>query len=221
MSFILDALKKSESERQEQRSAEFAGVPTSTTRGTTPRWLWIVGILLLINLAVLVGLLLRPDREEYVDTGRMDINTAAPAIRAPAMTVLPEDVEPDATASFQERVASARLNTPQRQAEVAVIDAPSANTVQPVLISQDPSAVNSDRLYPSFQEVRVSGTIDIPDLHLDIHVYGPSAQDRFVFINMSKLHEGSQMSEGPVVVEITPDGVVLRHQGQTFMLSRD
>lgn len=217
MSFILDALKKSETERQEQRSAEFAAVPRSTATSTTPRWLWIIGFLLLINLAVLIGLLLRPGSEAMVD-----INTAASAIREPATTTLPAPEDSKATPSFQQRVASARQNTPQQQAEVAVTEASLADKVQPVLISQDPASVNRDRLYPSFQEVRVNGgAIAIPDLHLDIHVYGAKAEDRFVFINMSKLREGSQMSEGPVVVEITPDGVVLRHQGQTFLLPRD
>lgn len=221
MSFILDALKKSETERQEQRSAEFAAVPRNTATSTTPRWLWIIGFLLLINLAVLIGLLLRPGSEEILDTSKVDVNSAALAIREPATTTLPAPGDSKATPSFQERVASARQNTPQQQAEVAVSEASLADKVRPELISQDPASVNRDRLYPSFQEVRVNGAIAIPDLHLDIHVYGAKAEDRFVFINMSKLREGSQMSEGPVVVEITPDGVVLRHQGQTFLLPRD
>jgi general secretion pathway protein B len=63
--------------------------------------------------------------------------------------------------------------------------------------------------------------MQLPDLHLDIHVYSEVPKDRFVFINMSKLREGSQLAEGPVVAEITPDGVVLGHQGQYFLLSRE
>jgi len=59
MSFILDALKKSETDRQQAGSAEFAGVPASSGNQRAPRWLWILGVLLVINLAVLLGLLLR------------------------------------------------------------------------------------------------------------------------------------------------------------------
>ena len=62
MSFILDALKKSETDRQQRGSAEFAGIPTSAGRREgPPAWLWVIGVLLLINLAVLIGLWLRPD----------------------------------------------------------------------------------------------------------------------------------------------------------------
>lgn len=59
------------------------------------------------------------------------------------------------------------------------------------------------------------------DLHLDIHVFGDSPSDRFVFINMAKHRENSQLSSGPVVREITPDGVILEHEGTTFLLPRE
>ena len=60
MSFILDALKKSESERQQQGAAEFAQVPVGRDSNRPPLWLWVLGILLVVNLAVLGGVLLRP-----------------------------------------------------------------------------------------------------------------------------------------------------------------
>ena len=61
MSFILDALKKSENDRQEHSSAEFASVPSGTTTSGPPRWLWVLVALLAINVVVLLGLLLRDD----------------------------------------------------------------------------------------------------------------------------------------------------------------
>ena len=63
MSFILDALKKSETDRQQQSTAEFASVPTSPAPTGVPRWLWVVGLLLAINIVILVGVLLRPEAE--------------------------------------------------------------------------------------------------------------------------------------------------------------
>ena len=69
--------------------------------------------------------------------------------------------------------------------------------------------------------MRTNGTVEIPDLHLDIHVYSDAPEDRFVFINMSKHRENSQLSEGPRVEEITPDGVILEYRGTSFLLPRD
>jgi general secretion pathway protein B len=212
MSFILDALKKSEIDRQQQGGAEFASIPVSPRTASVPRWLWVVGLLLIVNLAVLVGLLLRPDSSPT--------QASLPVIEQnkPA----PEPEEPT-SASFERQVAAAKERLPAQQPADAVRPAAmTANpTVQSVLISQNPAAVPASDRYPTLQELRASGKTQLPDLHLDIHVFSAVPKDRFVFVNMSKLREGSQLDEGPVVVEITTDGVVLQHQGQNFLLSRE
>ena len=65
------------------------------------------------------------------------------------------------------------------------------------------------------------GSITLPELHVDVHVYSESSEDRFVFINMNKHIEGSRLAEGPLVREITRNGVVLDQNGTTFRLPRD
>ena len=211
MSFILDALKKSETDRQQQSGAEFTGVPTSPQPPAVPRWLWFVGLLLAVNLAVLIGLLIRPNPNTPQQTSPSGESTAV----LPIASDLPQP-------SFEERVANARENPPDEQlAPVIEAKQSTRNFVKPDLISQDPSTVAASDLYPTLQEVRVRGAINLPDLHLDIHVFSPNPDDRFVFVNMSKLREGSTLAEGPVVAEITPGGVVLRHEGQMFLLPRE
>lgn len=215
MSFILDALKKSETDRQQQSNAEFAAVPTSAPAPAVPRWLWVVGGLLAINLAVLIGVLLRPDA---VAPSERPVELSSPA-------VLEETTTPAqaATPSFSDRVATARENAPQQQPAPApaIVQPRNVNAVQPDLISQNPAAIPASDLYPSIQEMRLQGQLDIPELHLDIHVYSTTPGDRFVFINMTKHREGSQLAEGPVVSEIVPEGVVLGHENQFFLLPRE
>ena len=209
MSFILDALKKSESDRQQQSVAEFSGVPTSPQAQTVPRWLWMVGLLLAINLVVLIGLLIRPDSGTPQQALPATANLAAPTTS--------DRPQP----SFAERAATARKSPPEQQVAVVEARQSTQNIIQSNLISQDPSTVAASDLYPTLQEVRVRGSINLPDLHLDIHVFSSDPADRFVFVNMTKLREGSALAEGPVVVEITPQGVVLRHEGQLFLLPRE
>jgi general secretion pathway protein B len=214
MSFILDALRKSETDRQEQSVAEFSGVPTSPQTRTLPRWLWIVGLLLAINLVVLIGLVVKPGpvtTQQPLPVTERAVDPAA----TPASIDLPQP-------SFAERAATARQSPPEQQ-QIAVVEAKESTQdfVRPVLISQDPASVPARDLYPTLQEVRVSGSINVPELHLDIHVFSQDPDDRFVFINMTKLREGSALAEGPVVAEITPHGVVLRHEGQNFLLPRE
>ncbi len=215
MSFILDALKKSESERQQRSSAEFAAVPTNPGSRSVPRWLMVVGLLLAVNLLVLVGLLMRPNAtpEKAVTSPAAEQNTQQQQSQ-------PSFVEQIATVREQAQEQQTPASVPENTAAVADTSS-QAPAVRPVLISQNPGAIPVSDLYPTIQEVRASGLSDLPDLHLDIHVYSTEPQDRFVFINMAKLREGSQLDQGPVVVEITADGVILEYQRQSFLLPRE
>ena len=75
--------------------------------------------------------------------------------------------------------------------------------------------------YPTFNDLRAQGVLQIPDMHLDIPVYSSKPEDRFVFVNMSKYKERATLDEGPVVREITPDGVILEYRGTSFLLPRE
>ena len=75
-------------------------------------------------------------------------------------------------------------------------------------------------VYKTFNQVRVDGSVQLPDLHLDIHVYNSNPGDRFVFINMEKYKENATLKEGPTVSEIVPEGVILDASGTRFLLPR-
>ena len=215
MSFILDALKKSETDRQQKGSAEFAGVPTSNRREKPPRWLWVLGLLLTVNVIVLLGLLLRPDAQPAVSTAARPVQTtqAAPAaLAAPAAPAENED--------FASQVAAARENAPAREEPrpTAPKSRPAVSQAPAAIVPQ--AAVNSNAL-PTIHELVANGTIVLPELHVDVHVFSEVSEDRFVFINMNKHMEGSRLVEGPLVKEITRDGVVLDQNGITFLLPRD
>ena len=209
MSFILDALKKSETDRQQQAPAAFATVPSSDGRPRAPRWLMLLGALLAINVIVLLVLLLRSDDETPADTV-----TAVDAV----------ETAPSATSTdFAAQIEAARRNESQRRAPPPSAQA-SAIPVAPdtgVNVSASRPPAQQVASLPTIYELRAKGSITLPELHLDIHVYSEVPEDRFVFINMSKQREKSQLSEGPTVDEITPDGVVLDYRGTIFLLPRD
>ena len=211
MSFILDALKKSETDRQQQSSAEFSGVPASNDSPGVPRWLLALGLLLAINLVVLLGLLSRSET----------VSQTLPSAPATESRTIESETPTDAgiaDQSFAEKVAEAQQNQPPQQAspEVAPTSAAPVNTkVRP---NREPG---TSAALPTIHEVRANGTVALPDLHLDIHVFSDIPEDRFVFINMSKVRENSRLAEGPMVEEITPEGVVLEYSGTSFLLPRE
>ena len=226
MSFILDALKKSETDRQQRTSSEFAGVPASGDRAGAPRWLWALRALLAINLVLLLALFLRPSEAPATSpsTGVTGPQNAAANASIRSAAAHSETAVVDATRggeSFAEQVAQAKQNQPAPgDAVITATGESPAGLAQAPEVSA-PKTTRDTATLPTIYKVITDGTLVLPDLHLDIHVYSDVPEDRFVFINMSKQRERSQLPEGPVVEEITPGGVVLEYRGTSFLLPRD
>jgi general secretion pathway protein B len=85
MSFILDALKKSENERQKQGGPALFEVKVAPPPRRFPAWAVVVGLLLGVNLVVLIAVLLMRDRQ-------------APAVQ-PTQTAIDANVAPSTAPS--------------------------------------------------------------------------------------------------------------------------
>lgn len=215
MSFILDALKKSDAERQRKSTPGFADIPVAGDRRRPQRWIWVVGALLAVNLVVLIVVLLRPQ-----ETVTELVPVPAGTTRAGSSDTAPVD------RTFSDYVAEAKRSRPEQTRATtapprqAVTPAETAPAPAPATARQGAaSSISED--YATFNSLRADGTLQLPDLHLDIHVYSDQANDRFVFINMKKYKEQATLTEGPAVKEITPNGVILEHAGTAFLLPRD
>ena len=99
MSFILDALRKSETERQQQAGGEFSSVPSSSGETQSHKWLWMLALLLLVNIAVLLGILLRPSATPEPEAAAVP---AASEVVPAEPEVMPEEAV--AEPSFEDRV---------------------------------------------------------------------------------------------------------------------
>jgi len=207
MSFILDALKKSESERLRKDAPGIASIPESGRQKSSARWIWGVLALITVNLAVLAGLMMKVNQE-----------TATTA--APPSNMAP-DIQPEPVIVREAVTAEPDLETPAD----AVAEGSAEQTVEtnsaPAGNADSTPDASIDRGLQTFNDLRANGTLMLPDMHLDIHVYSGDAADRFVFVNMSKYKESATLAEGPVVSEITPDGVILSYQGSRFLLPRE
>lgn len=219
MSFILDALKKSEAERQRQAGPTLLEVRVTQPRRRYPPWLIVITALLLANVAVLLAFLLRrPAPSAPASAPLAAVPSAPPPRLIPQATAAPPAVSP-----------AAAVTTPVAASAPSVAAAPtepasgSANAAddQPAI---DPrTATSAARLphegidfstLPSFQEVAGS----VPDLRLDLHVYDDQPSKRYALINMHRVQEGEMLPEGVRVLAITAAGVALDYRGQQFML---
>jgi general secretion pathway protein B len=226
MSFILDALKKSEIERQRQTVPGLMDSRLAERRGRLPVWAIAIGVLLGINLFVLGFLLLRKTppathvpqaaapRAAAADAPRPAADHFSPLDGAPVYA--PEIPVAAAGGAASPESTPSRLASPDGAAKTGIR---SAHRPDPVLVDQDTQADNQEVL-PSISEISLSGAQTLPELHLDVHVYATKPSDRFVYINMRKYHEGAPLQEGPILERIRRDGVILNYQGLRFLLPR-
>ena len=128
------------------------------------------------------------------------------------------DAKPDAAATSDAAVIPIRRQSTDSET-VANKSLPEA--ADPIASFDTPPSSLSGKTFATFNNLRAQGVLNLPDMHLDIHVYSDQPADRFVFINMSKYKERAMLTEGPIVKEITPEGVILEYGGTDFLLPRE
>jgi general secretion pathway protein B len=248
MSYILDALKKAEQERQIGQVPGIASQHERTSVVGGGRWAWILLAVLLINAALLSYAL-------WPDSGSSERDSGAPAsamppVAGPPRIALAEPPDPPAVptatrpavepvTAVPEAVASPRnppaVQPPLRELPPQPAPVPEPETLRllpPLAARPEATAPQSAPAGPPPDRAAVQGA-NLPvwpripghlfsqlngELRLDVHVYSEQPQERFVLINMLKYGEGDQLQEGPLVDAITYDGVILSFRGQRFQM---
>lgn len=73
---------------------------------------------------------------------------------------------------------------------------------------------------PSLASLPAGQRQHLPPLRLSMHVYDARPEARFVLIDGKRLQRGDDIAAGLVLEDIRPDGVVIRYNGQRFLLQR-
>ncbi len=220
MSFILDALRKSEIERQRQNGPTIAELPVAREDRRLPVALVAIGFLLAVNLAVVLFFMLRDDREPAADPAPAGAAASAAEGDAPRASA--------AATPAPEGALQSQLGPPDALEEPPAVyyyddaatlppDAP-----DPTLVPDTPVA-SPGVTYgnaPAEDPSSVAAATGLPELSVDLHVFAQDPAKRAVFINGRRYTQGAQIAEGPVVEEITRDGAVLTYRGRRFVLPR-
>lgn len=239
MSFILDALKKSEGERQRQHGPALFEVKLARPPSRFPPWAIAIALLLGINIAVLAWFVTRDQAPSGNDAPIAQAGTGATAaepspasratvtraaVPAPAAPASAEEVppladEPMADVVTEEGGAEEPLladDLPAEEPEPAdVYERPAAPRTQ-----EPTSRVTrgTDLGVPTYEQLASAPGQSLPELRLDFHVYADRPEDRFVFVNNRRLREGDALPDGTRVESIVPDGAVLAVRGTRFLL---
>jgi len=225
VSFILDALRKSEHERQRSATPGLSQVPLATPPPQMPRWaLGVIGLLVAAVL-VLGGAWWQSTRVPAETAQSPPTPTVERSVQLPPPT--PRSASP-------QQAAPARLPAPDESPLSAAAasstgapstDAPSTGGGNVVVreLSAPPRLTNlpdDSVALPSVAMLATEG-VAVPPLHLELHAFSAQPRDRFVFINGRKYVEGDRLVEGPLLVAIEPTGAVLTHAGRRFIIVQE
>lgn len=198
MSFILDALRKSENERQQSEVPSISDVPAVVHSTRLPTWA-VASIAALSATILLLGWAWWHSTDggevAVADGGSIGLRPGTPAVSRPATSGAVRNLA-------WEPVAASR---------------PAAASPASRAVAATPTIVFGP---PTMMELIVAGSI-LPELALELHVYSATASERFVRINSASYREGAVLAEGPRVLSITAEGVILDYRDQSFLLSAD
>jgi len=240
MSFILDALKKSETDRQRQAAPALFEVKVAAPRRRFPLWAIGVAALLAVNAVVLAWVMLRQPPASVAANNPVAQQPMAAAAAPPGMVTVPATVTIPTTVNIPLSAAPAITLSPDHSQEPGVV-APSntpplaqepalsngqpavppdynSNDYAPAVSPEQASAVAAQAAALPSRDQAIAQGAQLPDLRLDLHVYADNPAERFVFINMRKLREGESLPEGVRVEQITPTGAKLSFHGRQFTL---
>jgi general secretion pathway protein B len=234
MSFILDALRKSDAERQRGAAPGLADVRYAASRRRNV-WIPLLALVLTLNIGFMAW-------QWYAGQGKpAPVAPVAPAVApvpAAAPTAAPAAAPVSAPAAAAEVRALARETVPAEPVAVPEVQsdlpglapvAPQAAVPAPVPVvaapppatpAATPSKIIADPALPTLEQLLGAGAIELPPLNLDLLVYNESPAVRFVVINGRKYREGAQLTEGPTLESITPESVILTSRGQRYSLDR-
>ena len=193
MSFILDALRKSELERQRDSAPGLMRSPVATVRRETPAWSWLLIVLLSLALAaVAAAWWLRNSETGVASTSELQ-------------------AVPDASTAAAVRAAATEVSTP---AEAAVTEAPAAEApagaAATATTSGEPQPMSDlMRAYPALPRYALSF----------LEYNGADPDSGSAWINGQRYYPGQVIEGGPELAGIRPDGALLAYRGQTYLLT--
>lgn len=232
MSYILDALKKSEKERQRGTVPDLLTVQEDMLQLPPKRFPWRYVVLAVIVAAAGVAARMLLPLANQVPAAPAVIQQ--PVVEPPALPQRDLSVLPPAPLTEQ-RAAAKRLPVPEDNKEMDIVrpeglpgrplsvkahapvpqdsEKPAVSARQEVLPPADPEKIYRVKELPAALQKT------LPPLSLSAFMYSSNPELRMVRINSQMMREGQELTAGVRLQEITADGVILTSQGYRFFVA--
>jgi hypothetical protein len=207
MSYILDALKKSELERSRKAAPSLIGTAPHLPNART-KIAVAVTVALFTNALLIGAWWFWPRNASLAQDSTALAQTTTPESSVTEQPAVVEASPAPAAASQTERAATpppARPASPPRTESLSPAPAPRVASAKPAAIAFNALSADQQRAFAG--------------LEFSTHVYADEPDFRSVTINGHRFKEGDVLPGGFVLSEITEDGVVVDQSGKRVELS--
>ena len=235
MSYILDALRKSDQQRRRGAAPTLLAGQAMAEAPKQPAFLaYGLPAAVLVGAGIVIGWL-RPWQPEQAAPGRAELVAAKPLESTPRQPAsAPSEMAPQPrpeqrlqNAAPPAQAAPALVPTkPQlparakpetdgtpREADAAVPRKTAAPEQPAGTAAADAARVQT---VASMADLPLSVQQELPALTISFHVYSGDSEKRLVGINNRMLREGEHVVPGLKLEQITPDGMILGYKGYSF-----
>ena len=195
MSYILDALNKSEEEKQQHRTPSLNTIHQKPDRKRSqgPSWTAILSLLILMNLVgLMIWLFFFSGSSSSPMLSRTQPEVGSSSVSSVSSRGSPSNVAPRVTPSA---LTSSNSDTSQESPRVSLATPLESATV-PDLINREIAAIR-----------------------FSSHIYASDAALRMVVINGQALRENARFGSALELSQITEDGVIIRYQNHSIPVS--
>jgi general secretion pathway protein B len=235
MSYILDALKKSDQQRQRGATPtlQVAQVTVAAPKRPTLIYYGLLATVLLVT-GIAIGWL-HPWQPEQPPFGTEPVAAESPTPISQQAVPAPSTVPPEMPGKPAQEFPVPNLT----RAEPV---APVAGAVKPGNPALDSSAPKAAMLMPNkpmqaksipeksagnagdapeqkaipMNELPQQIQQEVPAMTVQLHSYSGKPSERLVYINSTRLREGDSLMPGLTLQQITPDGMIFSYKGYRF-----
>jgi general secretion pathway protein B len=144
-------------------------------------------------------------KRKQAGTGEPRAKTKSPQITAPPPAPIIADEPANA------------IEHPDVGSVVQSLEAPSSTPVTPTATA---TITPASEAVPFLADLPRDFQRDLPALVINVYVYSEVPEERFVIINMKKYSAGQTIDNGPEILEIRADSLVLAYLGRKFRVQR-
>ncbi len=247
MSYILNALRKSE---QQRKRSQPETLETSILERNEPQqkksslWLIVLIIVNMIFLGFIISTLLKDDMPELTEKVEETIQTSekpvavfkdSHPVSAPDQVKIKKTQQQISIAEKikqrkpKAKLAITKIDTNKRetkpekviekQTELAPVITKLATAVGAVKASETDKKAKTESI-PFLKELPYEFFSKVPELDINVFAYTKEKKARFIMVDMKKKFIGGQVLEGMVLKEIRENSIVVKYKGKVFQIKR-